>query len=136
MDEIMNGCYDGRGEWTFIGEIGTSMIDYVIRNEKSMEAIKEVKEGERTESNHVSFEVQLKIVIGGIGNKQARRKDIIERERSVWSKEGIEHYREKCKGWISTQVENEKIWEELREKVKSSIMKISKRIIPWKLRRK
>lgn len=74
-----------------------------------MEAIKEVKESERTESDHVSLEVRLEIKIGGIGSKQARRKDIIERERSVWSEKGIEHYHGKCKGWIGTQVKNGKI---------------------------
>lgn len=48
---IMNGCYKRRGEWTYIEEVGTSVIDYVVTNEKTMVVIKEIKEEDRTESN-------------------------------------------------------------------------------------
>lgn len=53
---IMNGCYEKRGQWTFIGEVGTLVIDYVVANEKIMEVIKEVKERDKTESDHVLLE--------------------------------------------------------------------------------
>lgn len=70
--------------------------------------------------------------------KKARHKkeDIVKRERSVWTEEGIERYHEECKDWKYTQTEIGKIWEELRNKVKSSIMKIKKKVVTWKLGRK
>lgn len=73
-----------------------------------------VKEGERTESDHVPLEVELekqKIIV--------RKQEKMEKEvgRSNWTEEGIESYRRKCEGWTCTQIENENIWKELREKV-------------------
>lgn len=55
--------------------------------------------------------------------------NIIEKERSLWSEEGIEQYYEKCKGWICKQKEIGEIWRELQEKVKDPIKKVKKRII-------
>lgn len=34
---ILNGSYNKEGEWTYIGETGASVIDYVIANEKAEE---------------------------------------------------------------------------------------------------
>lgn len=42
--------------------------------------------------------------------------NVIEKERSLWSEEGIEQYYEKCKGWICKQKEIGEIWRELQEK--------------------
>lgn len=62
-----------------------------------------------------------------------KKEDIIERDRSVWTEEGIEHYHEECKDWKYTQTEIGKIWEEMRNKVKYSIMKIKMKVISRKL---
>lgn len=56
---ILNGSYNKEGGWTYIGETGTSVVDYVIANEKAEEIIRKVDEGDRTESDHVSIEVEL-----------------------------------------------------------------------------
>lgn len=34
---ILNGSFEKEGEWTFIGEVGTSVIDYVVTNENALE---------------------------------------------------------------------------------------------------
>lgn len=47
---ILNGSHEEEGEWTYIGEMGTSVIDYVITNEKATE-VKKVKECNRAESD-------------------------------------------------------------------------------------
>lgn len=122
---ILNGSYGREGEWTYIGEIGLSVIDYVISNEKAMEEVIKVEEGNRTESDHVPVEVEL------VGRIRKRRgiSDIIEKERSLWSEEGIEYYHERCKDWICIQEKTEEIWRELQEKVKDSIKKVKKKII-------
>lgn len=62
-----------------------------------------------------------------------KKEDIIERDRSVWTEEGIEHYHEECKDWKYTQTEIGKIWEEMRNKMKYSIMKITMKVISRKL---
>lgn len=56
---ILNGSYNKEGDWTYIGETGTSVIDYVIANDKAEEVIERVVEGDRTESDHVPLEVEL-----------------------------------------------------------------------------
>lgn len=48
-----------------------------------MEDMREAKKGERTESDHVPLQVELKIKLKGAEKRQARKKDIIEREKGV-----------------------------------------------------
>lgn len=57
---ILNGSYGKEGEWTYIGEQGASVIDYVITNDKAIEEVKMVGEGNRTESDHMPIEVKWK----------------------------------------------------------------------------
>lgn len=129
---ILNGSFEKEGGWTYIGELGTSVIDYVVSNEKAIEEVKKVKEGNRTESDHVPMEVELE------GKEKRKRKEdnMVKVERSIWSEEGVEYYHGKCKGWGCKKTENGEIWKELEEKVRDSIMKVEKRIIPWKLGKK
>lgn len=56
---ILNGCFGKKSEWTYIGEKGVSTIDYAIANDRACEEILDVKEGERTESDHMSIEVKI-----------------------------------------------------------------------------
>lgn len=105
----------------------------MIVNEKAEENIIELKEGDRTESDHVPLELEIEGPgIEGIG--QGRKKRII--EKSMWTQEEIENYRARCEGWACGQEENEEIWKEIKEKVKNSITKIKKEITPWKIGRK
>jgi len=74
---ILNGSFNKEGEWTYIGEQGSSVIDYVITNEKGIEEIKIVEEGNRTESDHIPLEVELE----GASKKKAKRKKKVEMDR-------------------------------------------------------
>ena len=56
---IMNGSGEEEGGWTYIGERGTSVIDYVVMNDKAAQETRMVREGLRTESDHVPLEVTL-----------------------------------------------------------------------------
>lgn len=129
---ILNGSYEKVGEWTYIGERGTLVIDYIVTNEKAIEEVKKVIEGNRTESDHVPLEMELERE----ESKKRRKKDIIIKERSVWSEEGVEHYHKSCEGWLCTQTQNGEIWRHLEEKVRNSMMKIKRKIISWKLGRR
>lgn len=90
--------YEKKGEWTYIGQMGSSVIDYVVANEKAIEEVRKVEEGNRTELDHIPLEVELD---GEAEVKNKRKKsDTIVKERSVWTEEGVRQYHEKYVGWI------------------------------------
>lgn len=90
----INGSRGKEGEWTFITEAGASVIDYVVTNEKALEEVIKVEEGNRTESDHVPLEVEIE------GKEENRKKsEIITREKCIWIREGVEYYHSKCEGW-------------------------------------
>ncbi|XP_011637362.1 trichohyalin-like [Pogonomyrmex barbatus] len=98
----------------------------------ALEEIKNMKEGDRIESDHVPLEVELE----GADRKKERRSNTIEKVTSVWTEEGIQQYHEKCIGWKCEQTESGRIWKELEEKVKKSITKVKKKIALWKIGRR
>ena len=129
---IMNGKGEEEGGWTYIGERGTSVIDYVVTNEKAAQELKTVKEGIRTESDHIPLEV----VIEGEEREGRAKEEEIEIERSVWTEEGIEEYHKRCEGWRCDKTETGEIWKELEEKVREARKRVKKKIKPWGMGRK
>lgn len=47
------------GEWTYIGENGASVIDYVICNQEAVQEIERLKVGDRTDPDHMPLEAIL-----------------------------------------------------------------------------
>lgn len=86
-----------------------------------------MKEGLRTESDHVPLEV---VIEGEIKEGRVEEGEEIEIERSVWTEEGIEEYHKRCKGWVCNKTETEEIWKELKGKVKEARKRVKKKIIP------
>jgi len=76
---ILNGSFEKEGEWTFVGETGMSVIDYVVSNVKASEEILKVEEGYRTESDHIPLEVTIEVA----EKEQEERNDTIEKEKHV-----------------------------------------------------
>lgn len=130
---ILNGSFGEEGGWTYIGECGSSVIDYVISNDRAIGEVKRVKEGIRTESDHLPLEVEL---IGKQETERRTKKRVIELERNDWTEEGISRYQENCRGWICKQHNVEGAWTEMREKIKNSLVRYKKKIIPWSLGKK
>ena len=128
----MNGKGEEEGGWTYIGERGTSVIDYVVTNEKAAQELKTVKKGIRTESDHIPLEV----VIEGEEREERAKEEEIEIERSVWTEEGIEEYHKRCDGWRCDKTETGEIWKELEEKVREARKRVKKKIKPWRMGRK
>lgn len=126
---IMNGSYDKKGVWTYIGETGkASVVDYVIANKKAEENIKKVEEGNSTESDHVPIEVELE----GHADKKTKKEDKSNRKKRLERKRN-----KKLSGMlrrIDMRAENEDIWQEL--KLKNSITKIKQKIGAWRLGKK
>lgn len=77
---------------TYIGGTEASVIDYAVANEKAREAIRKVKEGNRTVSDHSPIEVEIEIDWENTGRRQRKQSNIIEKKISVWTEERIEHY--------------------------------------------
>ncbi|XP_025997477.2 golgin subfamily A member 6-like protein 6 [Solenopsis invicta] len=127
---ILNGSFDEERRWTYIGGSDMLVIDYIIGNDRAAGEVKSMKEGDRTESDHIPLEAE---VIGAQTKKKKGGNKTKEIEKSVWSEEGIENYRENCKDWASTRNETEDIWMEIRDKVKQSITKQRKKIKLWKI---
>jgi len=92
---ILNGCFGKEGGWTYIGEVGSSVIDYIVGNDRAISEVKKVEEGNRTESDHIPLEVEID---GPQTAKKSGRKTVIEIERSDWTEEGTRCYQENCKG--------------------------------------
>lgn len=125
--------YKVEGGWTYIGRAGTSVIDYVVRNEKAEEEIRTVKEGNRTESDHILLEVEIE---GPWREKIVTQSDKIEVEKSVWTKAGIEQYHRNCTGWTCAQEETEELWKEIKGKIQEMITKEKRTVIPWPMGRR
>jgi len=65
--------------WTYIGESGSSVIDYVIANDKTREEVEKMTEEDRTESDHTSLEIELTGPKGISRRKEKKTKIEIER---------------------------------------------------------
>ncbi|XP_076248106.1 uncharacterized protein LOC143187781 [Calliopsis andreniformis] len=133
---ILNGTYEEEGGWTYIGETGLSVIDYAIANERAKEEVERVTEGDRTESDHVPVEVELRETEEQEETRSQQKEREKEVEKTDWTEEGIIYYHGKCEGWRSTKEDIEGTWGEIAGKVKSSIKKIRRKIIRWKLGKK
>lgn len=74
-----------------------SVIDYIVTNEKAIEEVKKIEEGNRTESDHVPLKVELAVEVEVKIRK--KKSDIIVKKNSVWTEEGVRQYYENCEGW-------------------------------------
>lgn len=107
---IVNGCFGSEGSWTHVGGSATSIIDYVIGNERALEEIVHVTEGDRTESDHVPLEVWVS------RTEQQWEQRIIEKtmdgevKRCDWTVERIKFYHESCKVWEAEGANVEDTW--------------------------
>lgn len=45
---ILNGSFEKEEKWTYVGETGALVIDYIVVNEEAREEVKKVTEGYRT----------------------------------------------------------------------------------------
>ncbi|KAH0810075.1 hypothetical protein GEV33_012716 [Tenebrio molitor] len=119
--DVLNGnCIgDEKGEYTYIGSRGETVIDYVMVNEEAWDKIEEFKVGERVESDHMPLEVRTK------GREQERSMKDVKRKivKNIWTEEGKEKYRARLREAKYEEGEiNEKV-RELSENVKNATEK-------------
>lgn len=102
---ILNGNYEKEGGWTYIGDNSTLVIDYVVANEKALEEVRNIVEGNKTESDHVPLEMELE----GEVEEEKRKSDYIIKEKSIDIEDGVDYYHSKSKGWRETKNKNGEI---------------------------
>ena len=90
------------GECTYVGEVGASVIDYLITNIEARNIIDEMIIEDRTESDHLP--IILKLRIKNMQEKKRKKKSII-----VWTEETKENYEK-----IISKTEIISTWEDLR----------------------
>lgn len=121
---ILNGNVRGdeEGEWTFTGGRGNTVIDYVIGNEESRERIRNLKIGDKVDSDHHPVEVEIKS-----GMRQIRRREWKEDgRRGIWDKEGCKSFREKIGELEIGEEEIEEEWKRVEGKLKEAMVKTEK----------
>lgn len=71
---MLNGNYRGdeEGEWTYVGERGNSVIDYVIGDNRTRERIIEFRVEDRIDSDHRPITVGIEGVKRGLGGNKGR----------------------------------------------------------------
>lgn len=114
---IVNGSKGESGEYTYVGERGSTVIDYVIANQDVMQEIEEMKVGVRIESDHMPLELKIH------GTRADKKEEHAERweERRIWDEDGIKTYHQKCENWQDGNEEVNKKWENIKNKVKEAI---------------
>ncbi|XP_066582662.1 golgin subfamily A member 6-like protein 22 [Prorops nasuta] len=114
--EIWNGRAKGdeEGEYTYVGHMGNSVIDYVVGGREVREELKEMEVEVRTESDHLPMVVTLK------RERERRRGTKWGETREIgWMKEDRERYRRKTEEMREETEEGvEGRWRRVQEKVK------------------
>lgn len=94
---ILNGTMEGdrKGNYTYVGPRGGSVIDYVVINETCQGLVNNFSIDDRVDSDHMPLIIELKF-----GRKELERGERIGKEEKgrrvkiSWSKEAIRRYRE------------------------------------------
>lgn len=123
---ILNGNTeeDTRGEFTYIGPRGQSVIDYGIVNEEGLDAIKSFKIGNRIESDHQPIIIELKNVIDA-------RDENNKREVVNWREDGVLYFKEKSS---QVEIQNQEINDAANELVDKLRSCLSKTVVSGKHR--
>ena len=119
---ILNGIKAGdeEGEFTYTGGRGESVIDYVIGDNKTREAVEELIVGDNTESDHHPLTVRL----GAEGKEGWEVGKEEERWVMDWSEESREAYRR--------EMDREEIKGETVEEVLRGLKESVKRRAKWR----
>ncbi|XP_018402019.1 PREDICTED: uncharacterized protein LOC108779148 [Cyphomyrmex costatus] len=110
---IMNGRKQGdeKGEWTYSGGRGESVIDYAIGNIEAWGEVKEIRVEERVESDHHPVSVR----IGREKRDEKKRWRRETRKRMDWSEKGRNTFTRKMDELCIEESGIEKMYEELRK---------------------
>jgi len=98
--EVLNGCTEGdwEGEFTYVGAMGCSVIDYVVVNERIGNRIRRFRIGNRVDWDHMPLELIMEMKSREGHEKRIQRqgrKKMKEIEMIIWNQEAKEAYAER-----------------------------------------
>lgn len=108
---IINGIKDiEKGDFTYIGARGNTVIDYVIKNEIETEKSEKIDIIENIKSDH------MKVVFSWEEEIEKTRENKKPTKYISWNDSDITKYKEKIKG-----IEKETNWTKIKEKIQSAL---------------
>lgn len=117
---VLNGVMEGdwEGEFTYVGARGSTVIDYVMTNEKAYDKVREFRIDNRVDSDHMPMIV--------VREEEEGRQDKEEAEIILWN-EAIKKYNERAEelsrlgGQVGETIEQK--WEELKRIVEGAMIR-------------
>jgi len=115
---VLNGTCRGdwEGEYTYVGARGSTVIDYVIVNEKAHNIILDFKIEDRMDSDHVPLCLNMKKKEETTETGERQEEDGAERrkyiERIVWDDEAIKRFKERTENLVQPDAGKERSIEE------------------------
>lgn len=124
---IMNGNTEGdeRGEWTYTGARGESVIDYVLGDEELAEEVTRVEIGGKVDSDHHPIVVQLE---GGEETRRAERRQSGRVNRGIWDEAGKERFRQKLERVKWNRDVVQETMSEMEEKIRNILRETGEEI--------
>ncbi|XP_039311154.1 uncharacterized protein LOC120359015 [Solenopsis invicta] len=126
---IINGTTKGDklGEYTYVGERGSSVIDYVVVSENCRDIVNDLVIVGRPDSDHMPLVLEMKNNIGRKKKKDMKKEE--EGEIYRWREEDIVEYKERTEEKeeeeeVITEESIEDKWKVLKELVLKSMVKV------------
>ncbi|XP_076676762.1 uncharacterized protein LOC143373387 [Andrena cerasifolii] len=126
---ILNGNMKGddKGEYTYIGPRGSTVIDYIITNVEAKKDIKKFTVEERVESDHMPLIAELYR-----GTKRREREERW-RERRIWTEEAKREFQIELNTINFNKTEVNEMVEEMIWAINNAVRKEEVKIKKWKL---
>lgn len=120
--EILNGNIRGdkEGEYTYIGALGSTVIDYALGDKEVKDTVREMKIGDKVDSDHRPVEVIIrgKDKWRGVRSKECRV------WRRVWDEEGCEKFRRRLGEVEEVGTELEEEWKGMESRLKKTLKEV------------
>jgi len=126
-----NTIGDEEGEFTFTGGKGNTVIDYIIGDEEARGRIREMKIGEKVDSDHHPLEVWVE------GETQRRKKEKREQviNKIIWDGEGQKKFRENLRIERKEGVGVDEEWRDVETRIKKALKVVGEKQTEGKKRR-
>lgn len=112
LNEVGN---EGKGDYTYVGARGSTIIDYVLKKEYKENLEKRIEVRESTKSDH------MKIIYSWVEKNVETEEKRKEYEVICWEKEHVEKYKEML---IGIGVENR--WDKIKARIQNAMQKKKK----------
>ena len=139
---ILNGNLKGdkKGEYTYIGPRGSTVIDYIIVNEKMRKLVVDFQVEERIESDHAPICTRVNVTEKETSEEcSSEAKEDTTKFMYVWSEEALEIFRSKTAELEIEEREEDSVetrWYDTKRIIEEAVTKKNIKIKKWKLGQK